>query len=234
MKLGMQVLSLCVAISVLSTGCSREAPPSDDRAEIAAGAGAPLFDGMGEHRHPITTADPDAQGYFDQGMVLDFAFNHAESARSFRAAQKLDPECAMCYWGEALALGPNINVTSNGKAIMSDEDRIAAYAAAQKAVSLKGKASASEQDYIDALAARYNGDTSTSREPLDEAYANAMRDVYAKYPDDDDAAALFAESLMNTMPWDYWLDADLRLKVLEAADGLERAVRIRERFAGEA
>lgn len=222
MKPGMQVLSLCVAISVLSAGCSREAPPADDRAGLTARAGAPLFDGLGEHRHPITTAEPSAQRYFDQGLVLDFAFNHAESARSFRAAQKLDPDCAMCYWGEALALGPNINVTSNGKAIMSDEDRIAAYAAAQKAVALKSKASARDQDYIDALATRYNGDPSTSRQPLDEAYANAMRDLYAKYPDDDDAAALFAESLMNTMPWDYWLDAENpKPRTAEALDALE-------------
>ena len=176
------------------------------RNELAARAGAPLFDGMGSHHHAITTSDPDAQRYFDQGLVIDFGFNHAESARSFRAAQTLDPECAMCYWGEALALGPNINVTSDGKVVMADDDRRDAYAAIQKAVALKDSVTEAERDYIDALAVRYNGDPSTPREPLDEAYANAMRDLYAKYPDDDDAASLFAESLMNTMPWDYWLD----------------------------
>jgi tetratricopeptide (TPR) repeat protein len=176
------------------------------RNELAARAGAPLFDGMGRHHHPITTRDPDAQRYFDQGLIIDFGFNHAESARSFRAAQTLDPDCAMCYWGEALALGPNINVTSNGLVIMSDDDRIAAHAAISKALALKDRVTQKERDFIDALAARYNGDPSTPREPLDEAYMNAMRELFRKYPDDDDAASLFAESIMNTMPWDYWLD----------------------------
>jgi len=163
---------------------------------------------MGNHQHAITTGNPDAQRYFNQGLVIDFAFNHAESVRSFRAAQTLDPQCAMCYWGEALALGPNINVTSNGKVIMSDADRLSAYAAIQKAVALKEHVSQAERDYIDALAVRYNGDPARPREPLDEAYLNAMRDLHLKYPNDDDAAALFAESMMNTMPWDYWLDPD--------------------------
>jgi tetratricopeptide (TPR) repeat protein len=219
-----------VALTVgLGSACSRNGPsepvaagPADDKSELVARAGAPLFDGMGDHHHPITTADADAQTYFDQGLTIDFAFNHAESVRSFRAAQRLDPECAMCYWGEALALGPNINVTSNGKAVMSDEDRIAAQAAIQKAVSLKGGASEKERDYIDALAARYNGDPSTPRDPLDESYVDAMRGLYEKYPDDDDVASLFAESLMNTMPWDYWLDADNpKPRTVEVINALE-------------
>ena len=179
---------------------------------------------MGDHHHPITTRDPAAQLYFDQGLTIDFAFNHAESVRSFRAAQRLDEECAMCYWGEALALGPNINVTSNGKAIMSEEDRLAAFAAAQKAVSLKSNTSGPERDYIDALATRYNGDPSTPREPLDQAYAAAMRTLHLKYPEDDDAASLFAEALMNTMPWDYWLDPENpkpeTVEVIEALEGV--------------
>ena len=198
------------------------------RNELASRAGAPLFDGMGSHLHPITTNDPDAQRYFDQGMIIDFAFNHAESARSFRAAQTLDPECAMCYWGEALALGPNINVTSNGKVVMSDDERTSAFGAIQKAVALKDTVSETERDYIEALAVRYNGDPSTPREPMDEAYANAMRDLHEKYPEDDDAASLFAESLMNTMPWDYWVDPEnpkpLTVEVLGALETvLERS-----------
>lgn len=220
------------------TGCSRQeaAPEAKEpaidetsaRNELASRAGAPLFDDMGSHHHPITTNDPDAQRYFDQGMIIDFAFNHAESARSFRAAQTLDPECAMCYWGEALALGPNINVTSNGKVVMSDDERTSAFGAIQKAVALKDTVSEAERDYIEALAVRYNGDPSTPREPMDEAYGNAMRDLHAKYPEDDDAASLFAESLMNTMPWDYWVDPDnpkpLTVEVLGALETvLERS-----------
>jgi tetratricopeptide (TPR) repeat protein len=213
----------------LAGACTGDAPPEpaatdlpDSRSALVARAGAPLFDGMGDYHHPITTKAPGAQTYFDQGLIIDFAFNHAESVRSFRAAQRLDPECAMCYWGEALALGPNINVTSNGKVVMSDEDRIAAQAAIQKAVSLKDGARERERDYIDALATRYNGDPSTPREPLDEAYVDAMRALYEKYPDDDVVASLFAESLMNTMPWDYWLDADNpKPRTEEVVDALE-------------
>lgn len=181
-------------------------PGEPTQAEIVALAGAPLFEGMGDHHYPVTTSDPWVQRYFDQGLVLDFAFNHAESARSFRAAQKLDPDCAMCYWGEALALGPNINVTSNGKAVMSEKDQLDAYAAIQKALSLKAGASEKEAAFIDALATRYNGDPASPREPQDLAYADAMRQLYQRYPDDDEAASLFAEALMTTMPWDYWLN----------------------------
>lgn len=219
----------CAVLLVIVSACSREQPPAtaappvvDARTELAARAGAPLFDGMGNHEHPITTHDPDVQRYFNQGLVIDFAFNHAESVRSFRAAQRLDENCAMCFWGEALALGPNINVTSNGKVILSEEDHRSAYAAIQKAQQLKANASEKERDYIDALATRYSSEPTAAREPLDEAYAVAMRALHQKYPDDDDAAALFAESLMNTMPWDYWLDADNpKPRTVEVIDALE-------------
>lgn len=179
----------------------------DQRAAIAKRAGAPLFEGMGEHVHPISTKSQEAQRYFNQGLVIDFGFNHAESIRSFRAAQKLDPNCAMCFWGEALALGPNINVTSNGKAVMGDGDRKSAYAAIQKAISLGASATERERDYIAALAERYNGKPETPREPLDEAYVGAMATLHAKYPEDNDAASLYAEALMTTMPWDYWTES---------------------------
>ncbi|KCZ92777.1 tetratricopeptide repeat protein [Hyphomonas johnsonii] len=180
------------------------AAPAPAAVDVATVAGAPLFDGMGDFHREITTTSADAQKYFDQGMVLAFGFNHAESIRSFRAAQKLDPACAMCYWGEALATGPNINVTSKGKAIMSDADRAAAFAAITKAQALKGSAGADEQALIDALATRYNGDPSTPREPLDVAYAEAMGQYVADHPGDYDAEAMYAEAWMNTMPWNYW------------------------------
>jgi tetratricopeptide (TPR) repeat protein len=203
---------LAIAASTLAA-CAQEGgeeavSAAHPDADLIARAGAPLFDGMGNHHHYITRSNPAVQRYFNQGLVIDFAFNHAESVRSFRAAQTLDPNCAMCYWGEALALGPNINVTSNGEVVMSDEDRVAAHAAIQKAVALKDGVSPEERDYIDALATRYNGDPSTPREPLDLAYVDAMRELHHKYPGDDDAAALFAEAMMNTMPWDYWLDPE--------------------------
>ena len=208
-----------VVIAVVS--CDKE----ENIQDIVTKAGAPLFDGMGDHTHPITTNNKYVQRYFDQGLTIDFAFNHAESARSFRAGQTLDPNCAMCFWGEALALGPNINVTSNGSVIMADQERLAAYEAIQKAVSLKNKVSEKERDFIDALATRYNGDTASPRGPLDLAYAEAMRELSNKYPEDDDAASLFAESLMNTMPWDYWIDADSpKPLTVEAIEILEKVM----------
>ena len=204
-----QLSSICLLF-----GCSPPNPTSQennttvDKTVISAKAGAPLFEGMGEHQHMITTSVPAAQLYFDQGLVLAFGFNHAEAIRSFQAAQRLDPECAMCFWGEALATGPNINVTSNGKAVMSSGERKSAYAALLQALALKANVSIPEQDYIDALATRYDGNLESDRTLLDIAYANAMRELTQKYPADNDSAALFAEALMNTMPWDYWLNAE--------------------------
>ncbi len=211
--------SLLVLSAILTAGCAEGVEPVE---ELVARAGAPLFEGMGDYHRVITTSDPGAQRYFNQGMVLAFGFNHAEAIRSFRAAQKLDDQCAMCYWGEALATGPNINVTSKGKAIMSPEERVAAYAAVQRAVELKENATQIERDLIDALSVRYNGDPETERDPLDRAYAQALRQVVADYPDDDDAAAMFAEALMNTMPWNYWAeDGQPRPETVEVIDALE-------------
>ncbi|MGB5247771.1 MAG: hypothetical protein WBN34_14560 [Woeseia sp.] len=225
MKMQRTAALLGAAGLLLFIACSDKKPDAAaivDDAQLIAVAGAPLFDGMGDHQHPITTRSPHAQRYFNQGLIIDFAFNHAESARSFRAAQSLDPECAMCFWGEALALGPNINVTSDGKVVMSDDERRMAFAAIQQALKRKDNASQKERDYIDAMAVRYNGMPDTPREPLDAAYANAMRKLYQKYPDDDDAAVLFAESLMNTMPWDYWLDPENpKPATTEVIDALE-------------
>jgi hypothetical protein len=155
-------------------------------------------------------------------LVLAFAFNHAESIRSFKAAQKLDPSCAMCFWGEALALGPNINVNSDGKVIMAPQNRLAAFKAINTAIALSKSVSEKEQAYISALATRYDGNPDTNREPLDIAYANAMETLSNRYPEDDDAASLFAEALMNTMPWNYWAeDGDPKPDTVKVIDSLE-------------
>ena len=200
-----------------------EAP--QDTASLAEKAGAPLFEGMGDYHRTISTSSEDANKYFDQGMVLAFGFNHAEAIRSFRAAQTLDPECAMCFWGEALATGPNINVTSKGKAVMADADRIAARAAIDRAIALKANATVQEQALIDALSTRYNGDPSTPREPLDIAWAEAMGDYVEAYPQDDDAAAIYAEAWMNTMPWDYWsADGEPKPETVEVIKALETTI----------
>lgn len=115
----------------------------------------------------------------------------------------------MCYWGKALALGPNVNVTSHGQVIVENEAHRAAYAAIQKAVSLEDRVTERERDYIDALVVRYHADAPDDRSQLDIAYMNAMRNLSLKYPDDNDAATLFAEAMMNTMPWNYWINPDM-------------------------
>ena len=185
-------------------GAANEQSDADPAQSLAQRAGAPLFEGMGEYHMSITTDDSDAQRYFDQGMVLAFGFNHAESIRSFRAAQTLDPTCAMCFWGEALATGPNINVTSNGKAIMAPAERASARAAIDQALALMDGVTPKEQDWIRALDQRYDGQADTPRDPLDRAWADALADMAARYPDDTTVASIYAEALMNTMPWDYW------------------------------
>lgn len=159
---------------------------------------APLLSGLGDHHHPITTDVPRAQKYFDQGLVLAYGFNHAEAVRSFREAARLDPGCAMCWWGVALALGPNIN------APMDPEKVPRAWEALQKARALADGASPREQAYIEALSKRYVENPPEDRSALDRAYAEAMREVARRFPDDTDAQTLFAEALMDTMPWDYW------------------------------
>ncbi|MEM8562218.1 MAG: hypothetical protein AAGF57_08285 [Pseudomonadota bacterium] len=185
-----------------------ELSQADIQADVISRAQAPLLAGLGGFSYPISTDDQWVQRYFDQGMVMAAGFNHAEAVRAFKAGQRLDPNCGMCFWGEALALGPNINVTSKGKAIMLPDDRIAAYSAIQKALALQAGMTERERDLVAAQATRYNGDPNTDREPLDLAYAQAMRELATEYPDDDDIQAMFAEAMMNTMPWDYWLDAD--------------------------
>ena len=176
------------------------------RAEMSAASSAPAFadtepplwDGLGSITYKITTANERAQAYFDQGLRLAYAFNHGEAQRAFRMAQKLDPDCAMCFWGEALVLGPNINLPMQ-------EDAVApAYAAAQKAKSLAGKASPREQALIGALAARYGSDPKAARAPFDAAYAAEMAKVATQFPDDDEIATLYAEAVMDLSPWDYW------------------------------
>ncbi len=159
---------------------------------------APLFDNLGNHHHPISTNNPLAQRYFDQGLILTYGFNHAEAARSFQEAARLDPKCAICYWGIALVLGPNINATMETDAVPE------AWTALQNAIALSQNASEKERAYIQALAKRYSSQPIEDRKAQDIAYANAMREVVQRYPDDLDAATLFAEALMDTTPWVYW------------------------------
>ena len=166
----------------------------------AAGAksGPPLYDTLGQLTYPISTRSAEAQAYFDQGLRLAFAFNHGEAARAFRQAQAIDPTCAMCYWGEAYVLGPNINFPMMPEAVAT------AFAAIARALALKARASERERALIDALGARYSADPAADRPSLERAYAEAMSAVAARWPDDDQVQVLLADALMNLQPWDYW------------------------------
>lgn len=161
-------------------------------------ADPPLWNDLGTLTYPVTTQSSEAQRYFDQGLKLAANFNHAESRRAFRKAQKLDPTCAMCFAGEALVLGPNIN------APMDPAANAPAIAALRKAQSLSAGASQKEQDVIAAVATRYSEDPAAERPKLDAAFADATAALSDKYPDDLDLAVLAAEAAMDTQPWDYW------------------------------
>ena len=171
---------------------------SPSRAPQSSGPKAPLYDNLGNYHYAITTTSPEAQKYFDQGLTLSYAFNHAESIRAFRQATSLDPKCAMCYWGIAFAFGPNIN------APITEEAAKEAWQAIEQARAVAAAAPEKERAFIEALAKRYTADPKADRPPLDRAYAEAMRDVSTRFADDLDAATLYAQSLMDTSPWNYW------------------------------
>jgi tetratricopeptide (TPR) repeat protein len=173
----------------------------------AAASDAPrLYPDLGRLALRIETRSPQAQAYFNQGLRLAFGFNHAEAQRAFQAAQKLDPQCAMCFWGEALILGPNINVP------MMPEAHAPAWAALQKAVALKARASDRNRALIEALETRYSSDPKADRPAHDARYADAMKAVAARFPSDDNLLALAAEAAMDTQPWDYWEAAGAKPK----------------------
>lgn len=180
------------------TGMSMGLPPMP---AIYAGQadkpGAPVFKDLGAHRMKVT-ATPEAQAFFDQGINLVFGFNHAEAIRSFREAARLDPNCAMCWWGVAFALGSNINLA------MPEDAIPAAWAALKKAEAAAPKVSEREQAWIAALSRRYAETKAADRAALNAAFAAAMGELAARYPDDLDAQTFWAESMMDTQPWDYW------------------------------
>jgi tetratricopeptide (TPR) repeat protein len=224
-------------------------------AAAAPAAPEPLVDGLGTHTRLVTTKSAEAQKYFDQGLRFVFGFNHAAAIRAFQQAATLDPSCAMAHWGIALACGPHINlpvVFPPSAALAWDELGLA-----QKNAS---SASTVEHDLINALAKRYANPQPDDRSPLDLAYANAMREVWKKYPHDADIGVLFAEAMMDLRPWDQWtlegqpqpgtdeilatLDAVLKLDInhpfanhlyihaIEASPHPERALPAADRLAG--
>ena len=184
-----------ILIATVAHGAVSEstAAPSSNRSGMV-----PLYADLGSHHKRISTKVSAAQQYFDQGLRLVYGFNHAEAIRSFSHAAALDPTCAMCYWGIALAHGPHVN------APMDRTSGVSAYQAVQKALSLLSHATAHERAYIEALAQRYEADPPTDRARLDAMYSQAMKNVADSNPNDLDAATLYAESLMDLRPWNYW------------------------------
>jgi tetratricopeptide (TPR) repeat protein len=160
---------------------------------------APLFDNLGTLNFPISSNSELAQKYFNQGIILAYGFNHEEAFRSFEEVARLDTNCAMAYWGMAYVLGPNINLPMDAGVVHT------AYEAIQKSISLLDDETQREKDFVMALSERYSSEVMTDRTSLDQAYSDAMRNLSNKYPDDLDAATMFAESIMDCHPWDYWL-----------------------------
>ena len=183
----MKIGSVVILLLLLFWGCSSELEKQ-----------APLFSNLGNFSYPITTNSELAQKYFNQGFVFAYGFNHEEAFRSFKEAARLDTNCAMAYWGMAYVLGPNINLPMDAGVVYT------AYEAIQKAISLLDNETQEEKDLVIALSKRYSKEVMEDRSSLDQAYSDAMREVHNNYPDNLDAATIFAESLMDLHPWDYW------------------------------
>ncbi|MEK6155162.1 hypothetical protein WIW50_17965 [Flavobacteriaceae bacterium 3-367] len=181
---------------------------------------SPLFENLGDLHFPITTSEERAQIFFDQGLRLTYAFNHAEAHRSFMEASRLDPKAAMTYWGQAYALGPNINDPQ------PDEARKKKYnEALAKAKGLAGTATPKEQALIKALESRYSENLETDVAELNIAYMKAMEKVVTAYPEDDNVQTFYAASVMNTVPWNYWDDkGNPSPNIAEAKAALEKAI----------
>lgn len=209
------ILSKFLCLASLSTVCFKacllaHAFPFDPPQEMY------LLPGLDALFHPVTTNNPEAQKFFNQGLVFKYAFNHDASYWSFQKAAKLDPEMAMAYWGMALALGKNINTP-----ITPEREKIA-YDNIQKALELSAKVTNNEKDYIQALAQRYTAEPNTDQNKLERAYKNAMQKLVNTYPDDLDAATLYAESILNLNPWHQWTQKGEPIgDVLEAVAALE-------------
>jgi tetratricopeptide (TPR) repeat protein len=192
------MLPRTLILAMVAVLCAWSALGLASQHEEKGGQPATLMEGLGKHHHPVAASNAQAQKFFDQGLTLLYAFNHEEAVRSFARAAALDPQLAMAYWGLALVKGSNYNLAAD------DEQLKAANAALQKALELAAKAPQHENDYIQALAKRYSPDVKADRQQLAVAYKTAMSELARKYPDDLDAATLYAESAMNLRPWKLW------------------------------
>ena len=212
--------AILLLIPVVALGQHGHAPAKDPKAVT-------LEAGLGDIDHPVSTTNPEAQKFFNQGLEYVYAFNHEEAIRSFKQAAQLDPQLAMAYWGVALALGSNYNVPADANALLE------AYANLQKAVALAPKASEHDRAYINALAKRYSANLQADKHQLEVDYKTAMGELAKNYPDDLDAATLYAESMMNLHPWKLWtLDGKPNEGTLEIVSVLEEVLRRNPNHSG--
>ena len=186
----------CAFMFVFSTTIS--AQQSDSQMKMPEPKPVEIYSGLGSWHHATSTKNPEAQKFFDQGLRMTYGFNHEEAVRSFKRAAELDPNMAMAWWGVAYALGPNINLD-----VDPDREK-SAYDATQKALELSKPATANERDYIAALSKRYSNDSKADLKKLSADYSRSMGELTRKYPDDLDAATLYAESMMDLHPWQLW------------------------------
>ena len=220
------------ALVIMAVGCQRDDESSMVDEEVSylpelAPVGATLLDGLGDYSLPVGSSHPEVQQWFDQALMLTYGFNHQAAERSFLKAVELDPQCAMCWWGAALVLGPHVN------AGMDPANNAAAWERLRAAQSLAGDAPDWQQAYINALASRYAENPPDDRGGLDQAYAEAMAKLVAARPDDLDAATLYAESMMNLQPWDYWtMDGQPRGRIDEIVTVLESVIERDPNHAG--
>ncbi len=219
-----RVFRTLMALGLTGTAAAQDSPHHHQAGmptTAVEGNPAPLYDNLGTLHHTITVASPDAQRFFDQGLRLGYGFNHDEAIASYTEATRRDSTCAMCWWGIAYAMGPNINAPMDTGVVKP------AWEAIQKAQALAPKATPFERELIAATALRYSADPKTPRPPLDSAYAKALKELARKYPSDPEAQSLYAESLMNLSPWNYWTDrgAKPRPGTLEVVSTLERTIK---------
>jgi tetratricopeptide (TPR) repeat protein len=192
----------CAAALLALSGCRGAGPVASTEPAVSppemAMIGAHLLEGLGDYRFPVTSKHPEVQRWFDQGLMLAYGFNHDAAERSFLKATELDPDCAMCWWGAALVVGPHVN------AGMDPNDNADAWSRLQRAQALAPQASERERAFIQALSARYAQSPPADRRALDEAYAEATRKLVQQRPDDLDAATFHAEAMMDLQPWNYY------------------------------
>ena len=217
-------------VLVLLAGCNSEPPVevvAPDTATSAPGSEQPLFEGLGPVNLTITTSSQEAQAYFNQGLALAWAFNHAAADLAFNEAARFDPDCAMCYWGSAMVLGPNLNMP------MVPYNNARARKLTDMALARLDGVSALERGLIEAMDVRYAAEPPEDRTPLDEAYADAMRALFKAYPEDANVAALTSEALMDLHPWEFWeKDGTERPWTREVTDTIEHALALDENHIG--